>query len=244
MVTIDAEWPAPATVRAAATTRAGGVSPAPFDTLNLGAYTDDDPANVAANRRRLGDHLALPEPPRWLRQVHGTRVVDAATVEHDRTEADAQYTDRPGVVLAVLIADCLPVALTDTAGEEIAVAHAGWRGLCDGVLEASVAAFRAPPSRLMAWLGPAIGACHYEVDARVRDAFMAADASAADALEPSRPGHWWLDLVSLARQRLTAAGVGGVHGGGYCTAGEPERFFSHRRDGATGRQATLIWRRR
>ncbi len=243
MASIEADWPAPAKVRAVASTRVGGVSPAPFDALNLGAYTDDDPANVVENRRRLGQELGLPESPRWLRQVHGTRVATATDVERDRCEADAQYTDRPGVVLAVLIADCLPVLLTDAAGEEIAAAHAGWRGLCQGVLEASVAAFRAPPSQLMAWLGPAIGACHYEVDSAVREAFVTADAAAVDAFERGRAGHWWLDLAMLARQRLTRAGVPAVYGGDYCTAGEPARFFSHRRDGVTGRQAALIWRR-
>lgn len=240
---IQADWPAPAGVTAVATTRCGGVSPAPYDSLNLGAYTDDAWDNVVANRTRLTQRLGLPEPPRWLRQVHGTTVVGAPEVERDATAADAQYSQSADQVLAVLTADCLPVALTDTSGREVAAAHAGWRGLSSGVLEASVAAFSAPADELIAWLGPAIGPEHYEVDATVRDAFLAVDPRASSAFRASRPGHWWMDLYALARQRLERTGVRNVYGGGFCTAGEAHRFFSHRRDGPTGRMAMLIWRR-
>jgi YfiH family protein len=239
---IAADWPAPPGVKAVATTRRGGVSLPPYDSLNLGANTDDDPSGVAANRQRLCERAGLPEAPRWLRQVHGTRVVAARDVIPDNTEADAQWTAEVGVVLAVLTADCLPVVLCDDAGGEIAVAHAGWRGLSAGILEATAATFARPPERLMAWLGPAIGPQRYEVGDAVRDAFLAADPAAEAAFRPARPGHWWADLYQLARQRLAAAGVAAVYGGGLCTAGEPERFFSHRRDGPTGRLGTLIWR--
>lgn len=241
---IEADWPAPPGVMAVATTRRGGVSPAPYDSLNLGANTADDPACVRANRQRLAAEAGLPEMPRWLRQVHGTAVLAAREVVRDHSEADAQWTNEPGIVLAVLTADCLPVVLCDATGREIAVAHAGWRGLSGGVLEATVAAFTLPPHRLMAWLGPAVGPSRYEVGDSVRDAFRAEDPAAESAFEANGPGHWWADLYALARQRLARAGVTSVHGGGYCTASEPDRFFSHRRDGPTGRMSTLIWRHR
>ena len=242
MDTIEADWPAPGNVRAVATTRRGGVSPAPYDSLNLGAYTRDDPAHVTENRQRVVTQLGLPEMPRWLSQVHGREVVAASDVARDATKADAQWTAQPGTVLAVLTADCLPVVIVDASGAEVAAAHAGWRGLASGVLAATVATFRRPASQLMAWLGPAIGPADYEVDATVRDAFTAVDAGSASAFEPSRHGRWQCDLYALARQRLAAAGVSAVYGGGWSTAEEPQRFFSHRREGATGRMACLIWR--
>lgn len=244
MELIEADWPAPTGVTALATTRLGGVSPAPYDSLNLGANTADDPACVRQNRGRLVAEAGLPEQPRWLRQVHGTSVLDGLDVTRDVSEADAQWTHRPGTVLAVLTADCLPVAVCDDAGHEIAIAHAGWRGLSTGVLGATVAAFSVPPERLMAWLGPAIGPERYEVGDAVRDAFLAADPDAEAAFQPGQPGHWWADLYALARGRLARAGVAAVYGGGFCTAGEPQRFFSHRRDGPTGRMASLVWRQR
>lgn len=240
---IEADWPAPTGVQALATPRRGGVSPAPYDSLNLGANTADDPVNVAANRARLVAAAGLPEAPRWLRQVHGVTVLDAQTVVPDASEADAQWTERPGRVLAVLTADCLPVALCDDTGSEVAIAHAGWRGLSGGVLAASVAAFSTAPERLIAWLGPAIGPQCYEVGDRVRDAFLAHDPAAESAFRASRSGHWWADLYALARQHLNRAGVAAVYGSGFCTASEADRFFSHRRDGPTGRMACLIWRR-
>jgi YfiH family protein len=241
----EADWPAPPGVRALTTLRSGdGVSPPPFDRFNLGLRCGDDPALAQRNRDRLADWLALPSPPHWLQQVHGAGVLrfDAAPAPGgDEPEADAAVTSAPGVVLAILTADCLPVVFAARDGSEVAAAHAGWRGLAAGVLEATVAAMRTPPARLAAWLGPAAGPQAYEIGAEVREAFLARDAAAAAAFAPTRPGHWRVDLYALARRRLAAAGVSGVHGGGLCTISDPARFFSHRRDGRSGRLATLAW---
>lgn len=243
------DWPAPPGVRAAASLRLGGVSPPPWHSLNLGDHVGDDPARVAENRRRLGQALALPEPPAWLAQVHGREVLplDAEAVPAERI-ADAAVTGRAGRVLAVLTADCLPVLLCRADGRRIGVAHAGWRGLAEGVLEATVEALDAPPEEVLAWLGPGIGAAAYEVGADVRDACLAAGAGTevdADAcFTPGRPGRWQFDLAGLARRRLEALGLAGIHGGQWCTHADAERFYSHRRDGAdrpTGRMATLLW---
>lgn len=240
----DADWPAPPGVRALTTLRGGeGVSAPPFDRFNLGLRCGDDPRAAQENRRRLAGWLALPSPPRWLDQVHGTAVhrALAGPAPSQEPQADASVTDAPGVVLAVLTADCLPVVFAARDGREVGVAHAGWRGLAAGVLEATVAAMHVPPSELVAWLGPAAGPQAYEIGAEVREAFVANDASAAAAFEATRPGHWRVDLYALARRRLAAAGVADVHGGGRCTIGEPASFFSHRRDGRSGRLATLVW---
>lgn len=237
---IAPQWPAPARVRAVMTTRAGGTSLAPFDSLNLGTRAGDAIDNVLLNRARL--RASLPAEPRWLRQVHGTGVVDAATAV-DEPEADAAFARRPGVVCAVLVADCMPVLICERTGTTVAVAHAGWRGMSGGVIESAVAAMNAPPEELMAWLGPAIGPDHFEVGDDVRQAFAARDpaAQAAFAPFPGRSEKWLCDLELLARQRLHAVGVRQVHGGGFCTVGDA-RFFSHRRDhGKSGRMAALIW---
>ncbi len=183
---------------------------------------------------------ALPAPPAWLKQVHGTRVVDAAAAS-DRPQADAAVARAPGVVCAVQAADCMPVLFADDAGSVVGAAHAGWRGLAAGVIEATVAAMRVPPERLLAWLGPAIGPAHYEVDAVVRDAFLARDAAAERAFVPNRPGHWLLDLYAVARRRLEAAGVTRVHGGGFCTYSDAARFPSWRRDRTRERIAAFVW---
>lgn len=254
---IEADWPAPPGLHALATLRHGaGASMVPFDRFNLGNARGpggDDPTVVAANRSELVDRAGLPSAPHWLRQVHGTTVarVDAAlpwgnaSVEGARMaaepEADAAVTDVPGAVLAVLTADCLPVVLAAADGREVAVAHAGWRGLAAGVLEATVAAMRAP-GRRVAWLGPAAGPEAYEVGEEVRAAFVDGDAGAAAAFAATRPGHWRVDLYALARRRLQAAGLAAadIHGGGLCTIRD-RRFFSHRRDARTGRMATLAW---
>jgi hypothetical protein len=234
------DWPAPPGVHAVATTRQGGVSVGPYASLNLGDHVGDDPAAVAENRRRLKAALALPAEPRWLRQVHGMRVVRASGSE--AIEADGAWTDRSGVVCSVGMADCLPVLFCDRAGTRVAAAHAGWRGLAAGVLEATVAALAVAPDQLLAWIGPAIDAAAFEVGPEVRAAFLAADAEAVTAFQPGRAGRWQADLVTLARQRLRRAGVAQVWGGHWCTSGEPAWFFSHRRDGTSGRMAALIWR--
>jgi YfiH family protein len=182
----------------------------------------------------------LPAPPAWLKQVHGTVVVDAATATA-RPEADASVARARGVVCAVQAADCLPVLLADDAGSVVGAAHAGWRGLSAGVIEATVRAMGVAPGRLIAWLGPAIGPAHYEVDAVVRDAFLARDAAAEGAFVANRPGHWMLDLFAVARQRLGAQGVARVFGGGLCTYSDPARFPSWRRDRARERIAAFVW---
>lgn len=251
---LAAGWPAPRGIHGGSTLRHGlGTSPSPFDTLNLGGHRlaqGDTAANVRANRAALREALALPAEPRWLKQVHGTTVLDADALpaSGDEPDADAAVTRRSGVVLAVLHADCLPVLLCSDDGTVLGAAHAGWRGLAAGVIEATVAAMAVPGERLIAWLGPAAGPANYEVGEEVRAAFLdTAPAPAprrerAAAFIASRPGHWRLDLYALARQRLAACGVTRVHGGGRCTIGEPEAFFSHRRDARTGRMASLLWR--
>jgi YfiH family protein len=237
------DWPAPRQVRAAVTTRDGpGVSAAPFERFNLGLRSGDAVDAVASNRRALGQTLALPSAPRWLHQVHGVTVAELGPLASDsEPRADAAVSRVPGTVLAILTADCLPVLLCADDGSEIAAAHAGWRGLAAGVLEATLVAMASAPAQIVAWLGPCIGAASYEVGAEVRAAFVADDARAADAFAPARDGHWWCDLAALARRRLAAAGVMRIHGGGLDTHAD-RRFYSYRRDGArSGRFASLIW---
>ena len=232
------DWPAPPRVRALVTTRSGGISTGPYTSLNLGMRVNDDPAVVERNRARLSSHL--PEEPRWLIQVHGNRVVDAGEL-HGPIEADAAVSRTTGAVCAVMIADCMPVLLTDRAGTVVGAAHAGWRGLAAGVVEHTVQAMAVPPADLVAWLGPAIGPAAFEVGPDVRDAFVVQDAGAASAFVDHKPGKWLADLFTLARRRLHAIGVNDVHGGGLCTVADPGRFYSHRRDRITGRMAALIW---
>lgn len=232
------DWPAPPRVRAFSTTRAGGVSEGEFASLNLGLASGDAPERVAANRARV--RAALPGDPVYLAQVHGTRVADLDAVGGaPRIEADAAVTR--GRVAVVLTADCLPVLFTDRAGTRVAAAHAGWRGLAGGVLEATVAAMQVPPAELLAWLGPAIGPAAFEVGPEVREAFIDGRPEAAGAFRAHRPGKYLADLYALARQRLAAAGVGHVSGGGSCTLREAERFFSYRRCKASGRMGTFAW---
>lgn len=245
---VPADWPAPPGVQAFTTVRygAGGSSP-PFDTFNLGnryAAEGDAPAVVEANRVELVERFGLPATPHWLRQVHGTRVVRVEGPGlHDEPEADAAVTSAAGTVLAILTADCLPVLLCSTDGREVAGAHAGWRGLADGVLEATVAAMRSAPERVLAWLGPAAGPDDYEVGLDVYDAFVSRDWCCGEAFRSTRPHHWRIDLYALARRRLQAAGIPAahIHGGGSSTIAEPHRFFSHRRDRRSGRMASVIW---
>jgi len=239
------DWPAPPGVRAASTLRIGGVSPPPWHSLNLAEHVGDDPARVAENRRLLARALDPPEAPAWLEQVHGRDVLrlDEARLPAPRV-ADGAVTARPGRVLAVLTADCLPVLLCRADGRRVGIAHAGWRGLAAGVLEATFAALEAPADEVLAWIGPGIGADAYEVGADVRDACLAASADADKCFAPGRPGRWQLDLAGLARRRLEAIGLTRLSGGQWCTYADPERFYSHRRDGTdrpTGRMATLIW---
>lgn len=237
------DWPAPPGVHAAVTTRAmAGHSQAPFDRMNLGARCGDDAGAVAANRASLVEALSLPSAPRWLQQVHGIDVFDADAIDPaGEPVADAAVSHRAGAVLAVLTADCLPLLFCLDDGSAIAVAHAGWRGLAAGVIEATLARLDGRRERVLAWIGPAIGAASYEVGEEVRTAFVDADADAAHAFAATRPGHWRCNLEALARRRLASAGVTRVHGGGFDTFADP-RFYSYRREPRTGRLASLVWR--
>lgn len=237
---IRPDWPAPARVQAAVTTRVGGFSRGAYGSLNLAGHVGDDAQAVRQNRALLKQALDLPAEPVWLQQVHGVEAIDAAQAPAGAC-ADASYTDRPGVVCAVLSADCLPLFLCDTQGTRVALVHAGWRGLAAGVIENGVHALHTPPSQLLAWLGPAIGARAFEVGPEVRARFLDEDARAAQAFTPGRNDHWYADLCALARQRLQRLGVEQMYGGRFCTVRERDRFFSYRRDGECGRMASLIW---
>jgi YfiH family protein len=233
------DWPAPANVCAASTSREGGVSRPPYDSFNLGS-DGNDRASIAENRARLKSWLALPSEPIWLRQVHGARVVNAAEAAAN-LEADATVAFEPGVACAVLTADCLPVLFCDRNGTRVAAAHAGWRGILAGILEATVKALATASEELIAWFGPAIGATAFEVGAEVRDAFIKSDPACADAFTPSLTGSWLADIYALARIHLNAVGVTAIYGGGLCTYSDVARFFSYRRDTKTGRMTSLVW---
>lgn len=238
---IRADWPAPGRVRVLATLRTGGVSVAPYDSFNLAQHVCDDPARVAANRASLRERGGLPDEPLWLNQVHGCAVVIHDGPQASPPTADAAVAFEPGRVCAVMTADCLPVVLADRAGRRVGVAHAGWRGLAGGVVEATVQALGVPAADLVAWLGPAIGQAAFEVGPEVRAAFVQRLPATEAAFLPGAPGKFQADLYALARAVLAQAGVADVHGGGWCTATDRERFFSFRRDGRTGRMATLAW---
>lgn len=234
------DWPQPAGVSALNTTRLGGVSLPPYDALNLGNHVGDNPRAVEENRRRLQAQGQLPSMPYWLQQVHGTRVLTLTGEPPQNLQADAVYTRTRGQVCAVMTADCLPVLFCSASGDEVAAAHAGWRGLCAGVLEATVAHFQASPANIFAWLGPAIGPAKFEVGEDVRQAFIAQDAAAAAAFTV-KGDKYLADIYHLARQRLHRAGISMIYGGERCTVSESEIFFSYRRSGVTGRLASLIW---
>jgi polyphenol oxidase len=260
---ITPDWPAPPGVRSAFTLRTGGVSVAPYDSLNVGAGIGDFPEAIAENRRRVREKLGLPSEPVWLEQVHGTDVVElgstsalswtAATSAGGHGVAalgadsaapptgDASVARGAGYVCAIRVADCMPVLFAARDGSAVAAAHAGWRGLAGGVLEATVRRLGLPASQLIAWMGPAIGPAHFEVGDEVRGAFTATDLDAEPAFVANARGRWQCDLYALARHRLTAVGISGIYGGGWCTFAEAERFFSYRRSGQCGRMAALIW---
>ena len=231
------DWPAPASVRACVTTREGGVSEAPFDSLNLGDHVDDRPEAVAENRRRLTEHFSI--QPVWLQQVHGITVVhaDPGIV----ATADASWTATPGIACAAMTADCLPALFCNRAGTRVAAAHAGWRGLAAGVLEATLDSLDVPADEVLVWLGPAIGPKAFEVGPEVREVFINQLPEAAEAFVPSNnAGKFMADIFLLARLRLAERGVTAVYGGGFCTVTDP-RFFSYRRASRTGRFASLVW---
>jgi YfiH family protein len=231
------DWPAPARVKACVTTREGGVSLAPFDSLNLGDHVGDDPSAVAENRRRLTDQFAI--TPAWLQQVHGIDVVEADPTRV--ATADASWCATPGIACTAMTADCLPVLFCNRAGTRVAAAHAGWRGLASGVLEATLDSLALPADETLVWLGPAIGPQAFEVGPEVREAFIAQHTDAERAFQPSHnAGKFLADIYALARLRLAERGVTAVYGGGLCTVSDP-RFFSYRRNARTGRFASLIW---
>jgi hypothetical protein len=232
------DWPAPAHVKSLQTTRKGGTSAAPYDSFNLGSHVGDNPLAVTRNRMLLAP--LMPSEPVWLNQVHGVTVADAGHAGC-LPQADASISAHPGAVCVVMTADCLPVLLCDEQGSVVGAAHAGWRGLCDGVIEQTVHAMQVPASTLMAWLGPAIGPAAFEVGAEVRAAFVAKQPQAATAFVAGVDGKWMADIYQLARLRLNALGITRIYGGDLCTYNDPERFYSYRRDGASGRMGTFIW---
>ena len=240
-------WPAPPKVRALSTLRGGGVSTGRYASLNLGDHVEDAPEAVAENRRRLRSAAALPAEPRWLAQVHGVGIADLDTLSADPApeasapEADGAVTRVPGRICAILAADCLPVLIASERGDAVAAAHAGWRGLAGGVIEAAVRALGSPPDSLLAWLGPAIGPRFFEVGPEVREQLLRGDPGALTAFVSNARGRFMADLAGLARRRLERLGITRIYGGGECTHAEAGRYFSHRRDGLTGRQATLVW---
>ncbi|MHB1947934.1 MAG: peptidoglycan editing factor PgeF [Gammaproteobacteria bacterium] len=238
---IEPNWPAPKHVKAYTSLRSGGMSQTPFDQFNLGDHVGDDPKIVAANREILKNSLQLPNDPIWIQQVHGINVVKAA-LENKECSADASYTNENHQVCAVLTADCLPILLCDRKGTHVAAIHAGWRGLLNGVIEATLSTMNLDNHEILAWLGPAIGPKHFEVGDEVRDAFFNRDSQAHIAFKPSPNQRWMADLYALARLRLLNNGVNAIYGGDYCTYTDANLFYSYRRDGGkTGRMATLIW---
>ncbi|NHN39309.1 peptidoglycan editing factor PgeF [Pseudomaricurvus alcaniphilus] len=245
---IEPDWPAPANVRAAISTRQGGVSAAPFNSQNLALHVGDDPAAVAQNRARLLQELQIPQGVQWLEQVHGCKMVGASADGRVRT-ADACITAARGLACAVMTADCLPLLICDSAGTQVAAVHAGWRGLAAGMVRRALEGFKAPAQQLLVYLGPAISQPRFEVGIEVLEAFYgtAADLdhlqaiSAAFAPSPTHPLKYHADLYALARAELRAAGVTHIYGGQYCTYADSDLFYSYRRDTTTGRMASLIW---
>ena len=233
------QWPAPANVCAVQTTRSGGFSSPPYAELNLAQHVGDQPEAVRRNRALLHTYLQLEQEPCWLEQTHSTRVVNLD--QDTNRDADAALTAMPGKVAAVMTADCLPVLLCATDGSEVAAAHAGWRGLANGILEQTVTTMCTPVHRIIVWLGPAIGPTHFEVGEEVQTAFVQDLAASASAFTPTRPGHYLANLYRLARLRLNRLGIDTIYGGNHCTYSDSSRFFSYRRDKICGRQASLIY---
>ena len=248
-VVITPDWPAPECVGSAITTRMGGQSTGAYQALNLALHVGDDASRVTNNRQALRQALQLPQEPQWLEQIHGVKVVAAQEDNRVRT-ADAAVTDKIGLACAVLTADCLPILLCDQQGLQVGAVHAGWRGLAKGIVRRAIARFSLPPTELMAYLGPAISLQHFEVGIDVPQMFFRyadsadqADAIAAAIRPGARPMHFYADIYALARAALVTAGVRDIYGGDYCTYADEQRFYSYRRDGVTGRVASLIWRK-
>ena len=246
MSVIIPDWPCPVSIRAYATRRRGGVSTPPWNSLNLAYHVGDNPVAVQQNWQMLSALLRFPSTPQLLEQVHGTDVVDASD-NGTFQRADGCYSNQPGVICTVMTADCLPILVCNRQGTEVASLHAGWRGLADGIIANGIARFSSPPEQLMAWLGPAISQAFLEVGEDVYEAFMKNEALWGSRLElescfrTTRPDHWQCDLYALARLALKALGVRGIYGGQFCTFADADLFYSYRRDGQTGRMASLIW---
>ena len=241
---LPADWPQQAGLHAGTTLRGGGCSLPPYDGLNLADHVGDDPQAVQRNRDLLQQQLPLPAAPRWLQQVHGTDCVRLfGTASSKVPVADAAWTDEPGVVCAVLTADCLPILLADMQGPAIAAVHAGWRGLAGGVFQATLQSMAVAPARLQAWIGPAISATHFEVGEEVLEVFRGAGFP-EDLLDQRRPetGRPLLDLAALCRWSLRALGLNQIHGADHCCYADQQRYYSHRRSAPSGRMASLIWR--
>lgn len=237
---IRPDWECSANIQACVTTRIGGLSAAPYDQLNLGDHVNDDPQRVSHNRALLKSQLELPAEPVWLQQVHGTRVVDAAEVKSG-VSADAAFTAQDNTICAVLTADCLPVFFCTEDGSTVAVAHAGWRGLAAGILQTTATALQTSSAQILCWLGPAIGPHAFEVGGEVRETFISQQDAAAAAFIKTSEDHWLADIYTLARIQLKSMGISRISGGEHCTFTDAERFYSYRRDGVTGRMASLIW---
>jgi len=235
---LEADWPAPDFIKAGTTLRQGGVSGSPYASFNLATHVGDEPAMVEKNRAML--NLELPTAPQWLEQTHSTQAILLPSKEIV-PKADAAYTSKQDIVCAVMTADCLPLLITDKQGSCVAAVHAGWRGLCDGIIEATIKKLTTEPESLLVWLGPAIGADVYEVGEEVYDAFTKEDNNAKQAFTSSSEKHWLFDIYRLAKQRLNNIGVKQIYGGDRCSLSEEEQFFSYRRDDVTGRMASLIW---
>jgi polyphenol oxidase len=236
---LQPDWPAPANVHAATTLRTGGVSQAEFASLNPATHVGDKPDKVSQNRQIIKTMLGLPSEPVWLNQTHSNRAVKVE-IDGIPAQADASYTDQPGVVCAVMTADCLPVLVCSEDGKEIAAIHAGWRGLLDGIIDNTITALK--NKDLLIWLGPAIGPSCFEVGDEVRAAYLEKSTQNAAAFKPLSQGKWLADIYQLARINLAALDIGKVYGGGFCTVTDYQKFYSYRRDKVTGRMATLIWR--
>jgi YfiH family protein len=234
------DWPAPENVKALITTRQGGVSQAPYDSLNLAGHVGDSPQAVAQNRKRLRTACLLPAEPFWLSQVHGCQVADSDR-DQPGCEADAVFSATHGVVCAVMTADCLPLLMTDRSGSRVCAVHAGWRGLAEGVIESAIQRMEVPPEEIMVWLGPAIGPDAFEVGGEVRQTFLDLFADDENAFCPGEGDRWLADIYQLARSRLNRLGVDSVGGGEYCTVQQSDLFYSYRREGVTGRMASMIW---
>jgi len=241
MIVDTPNWSVPNHIKAITTSRLGGVSLEPYASLNLGEHTQDDAEHVKQNRARISAALNLPNEPIWLKQIHSTLLLDLDAVDISSVDiltGDGSITTKSGCVCAVLTADCMPLFLTNRAGNQVAVVHAGWRGMADGIIEVGVLAFNDKPEEIIAWAGPCIGAEHFEVGPEVRTAL---DGSDKAYKESSNQGKYLADLYQLAGERLAALGVSNYGHSSACTYDDKERFFSYRRDGECGRMASLIW---